>query len=207
VGSIDDGHITRQRGNNMKTRNLEDVRGMLHCGHRTGIKVLEYVGAERKGGQHITTASVADLEYALEIIKQQMKEGKSKAAVEAARKRKAQAPDPAPVSLEFNEQHATTDHPYIGLKCIVRCFSDGVHFGTVRSINAETGEIRLTNSRRLWKWHSKFVLEELAMHGLASSNVKIGETIPDSISYEVIRLLPCSEAAIKSIEDAPKANR
>lgn len=54
---------------------------------------------------------------------------------------------------------------------IVRCRNAGVHAGTL--VSRENGVVTLHNSRRLWRWWSKFTLSGLATEGPLPS--KIGE--------------------------------
>ena len=54
--------------------------------------------------------------------------------------------------------------PVLGDYVIVRSKNAGVHAGYLES--RENGVIRLTNSRRLWRWWSKFTLSGLAMKGV-----------------------------------------
>ena len=46
---------------------------------------------------------------------------------------------------------------------IFRCYGAGVHAGHL--VERQGKEAKITNSRRLWRWHSKFTLSELAIEG------------------------------------------
>jgi len=90
---------------------------------------------------------------------------------------------------------------------IVRCRMAGVHAGTLAKRDANV--LELTDSRRLWRWWSKFSLSGLAMDGPLQS--KLSEqryacvlphlTLTTSDVAEVIR---CSEKAAKAIMEVPE---
>lgn len=95
----------------------------------------------------------------------------------------------------------------VGKKCIIRTYSAGVHFGEISEKSGN--EVIVKNSRRLWQWKAKesISLSSVAVHGIDESGSKICESV-NSIWLEAIELIPCSDAAIKSIEGAKvvKAN-
>ncbi len=59
----------------------------------------------------------------------------------------------------------------IGKYVIARCYSAGVHAGTVEAVDGEN--VILRNSRRLWSWSAKdgVALSGLAQHGIKSGKV------------------------------------
>ncbi len=95
----------------------------------------------------------------------------------------------------------------IGKKCIIRTYTAGVHFGEIAEKSGS--EVVVKNSRRLWQWKAKesISLSAVAVHGIDESGSKICEPV-GSIWLDAIELIPCSDAAIKSIEGAKvvKAN-
>lgn len=88
-----------------------------------------------------------------------------------------------------------------GKKVIVRTYSAGVFFGTLA---AKAGnEVILNDARRLWRWASKegISLSSVALFGIDQKKSKIEPPVP--VHWVVaIEILPCSETAAKSIEDA-----
>lgn len=85
---------------------------------------------------------------------------------------------------------------------IVRCLNAGVHAGTLVKRDAEV--VELANSRRLWRWWSKFSLSGLATEGPLES--KIGEqryacVLPklQLTTSDVCEIIPCSVKAKKAI--------
>ena len=90
---------------------------------------------------------------------------------------------------------------------IVRCLNAGVHAGTLVSRDANT--LVLSNSRRLWRWWSKFTLSGLAMEGPLESKrdeQKYGCVLPmiTLTTSDVCEVIPCTEKAAKAIMDVPE---
>ena len=90
---------------------------------------------------------------------------------------------------------------------IVRCRNAGVHAGYLKERNSDT--LELVNSRRLWRWWSKFTLSGLAMCGVLKgkeSEVKFACVLPKLIltCSDVGEVILCTEVARKSIEAIPQ---
>ena len=86
------------------------------------------------------------------------------------------------------------------MKVIIRTYSAGVHYGTLKSENGK--RVELTDARRIWYWSGAFTLSALAQTGpRLPGNCKFSCTIPSIILTEAIEIIPCSDAAIKIIED------
>lgn len=86
---------------------------------------------------------------------------------------------------------------------IVRCRNAGVHAGYLES--RKDGVLRLKNSRRLWRWWSKFTLSGLAIYGVLESKkseVRFACVLPklDLTESDVCEVIYCTEEARKSIE-------
>ena len=96
--------------------------------------------------------------------------------------------------------------PHIGRKCIIRCYASGVHFGT---LSAQDGrQVELTDARRLWRWHTGghgISLSEVSQTGIDAKKSKIAVTVPAITLLDAIEIIPCSNAAAASIEDAEVA--
>jgi hypothetical protein len=94
-------------------------------------------------------------------------------------------------------------NPYV----IVRCRDAGVHAGEM--VSRKGREVRIKNSRRLWRWWSRFSLSELAMEGPSRpGECKFATAIPHEIELlEACEILPCTkrgEDGIKAVPDAIK---
>jgi len=92
--------------------------------------------------------------------------------------------------------------PYV----IVRCLNAGVHAGYLKARGSNT--ITLANSRRLWRWWSKFTLSALAVEGPLASKMteqKYSMTVPllDLTGSDVCEVIYCSERAREAIEAIP----
>jgi len=100
-------------------------------------------------------------------------------------------------------QQSTAPHPFIGKYVIARCYSAGVHAGTVVSVDGEN--VVLTNSRRLWSWKAK---DGIALSGVAQTGVvapcKIDVANPEIYLTGVCELIPCSLSAKESIDGFKK---
>jgi hypothetical protein len=95
---------------------------------------------------------------------------------------------------------ALSPHPMIGKYVIARCYSAGVHAGTVRSVDGET--VILTDSRRLWSWRAAegLALSGVAQNGIDSSKSKLDVVNPIIYLTGVCELIPCTEKAKESID-------
>jgi len=96
----------------------------------------------------------------------------------------------------------------LGRYVIVRAVGAGVHSGVL--VAREGDRVKLRDSRRLWRWWSRFSLSELADEGVRAD--KVGEcrfSAPTAETWELrdwCELRPCSAAAEKSIREVPDAN-
>ena len=88
----------------------------------------------------------------------------------------------------------------IGKKVIVRGNNSGVEFGTL--VAQEGQEVTLENARRIWYWEGAASLSQLAMEGTAKPQECKFTVYVDSITIlDAIEIIPCTEKAIKSIEE------
>jgi hypothetical protein len=86
---------------------------------------------------------------------------------------------------------------------IVRCHKAGVHAGYLAGRDSET--VSLKNSRRLWRWWSKFSLSGLAMSGILKgkeSECRFACVLPEItlMAHDVCEIIPATESARVSIE-------
>ena len=91
-------------------------------------------------------------------------------------------------------------HPFVGQYCICRCSGAGVHAGTVVSVDGD--RVILHGSRRLWQWQARdgVALSGVAQTGLAGG--KIDTSNPEIQLMGVCEIIPCSDAARESIQNA-----
>lgn len=86
-----------------------------------------------------------------------------------------------------------------GKFCIVRAKDAGVFFGKV--IYRVHDEVLMREVRRLWYWGGACSCSQLAVDGTkAPEECKFTVTVPEMEIIGVIEVIPCSEAAIKSIQ-------
>ena len=97
-----------------------------------------------------------------------------------------------------------TLNTFIGMKVIVRTYSAGVWFGTIKEKSKD--EVIISNARRLWKWHAKegISLSGVANFGIQDEESRIEKAVA-SVWLQAIELIPCTSESIKSIEDAKYA--
>ena len=98
--------------------------------------------------------------------------------------------------MDAEAQH---QHPFVGQYCICRCYSAGVHSGTVVSVDGDT--VILKDSRRLWFWRAKagVALSGLAQHGMKEG--KIDSLNPAIYLTGVIEIIPCAAGTEASINE------
>ena len=106
------------------------------------------------------------------------------------------------VAVFGGAQTTSTLNSMIGNKVIIRTYSAGVWFGVLSEKSGN--EVILKDARRMWQWKAKesISLSACAIYGIESKNSKIVEAV-ESVWLEAIEIIPCTQAAIDSIEDAP----
>jgi len=86
--------------------------------------------------------------------------------------------------------------------CIVRTAAAGVFAGYLTE--KDGSEVTVKNARRLWYWKGAASLSQLSLDGVKYPNeCKFPEAVPKATLLGVIEILPCTEAAQKSIESVP----
>lgn len=91
-------------------------------------------------------------------------------------------------------------------KVIIRSEEAGVFFGTLEEKNdTQTGiEVKLSNCRRIWYWEGATTLSQLSQEGTSlPEKCQFTIEVPEIIIEKVVEILPCSDVAIKSIEEVP----
>lgn len=85
-------------------------------------------------------------------------------------------------------------------KVIIRGDRSGVFYGELESRNGR--EVKLRNCRRLWYWDGACSVSELAVNGTARpDNCKFTVAVDSIEILDAIEVIPCTEKAVKSIED------
>jgi hypothetical protein len=100
------------------------------------------------------------------------------------------------------EQSESGLNSMIGKKVIIRTYSAGVWFGTLEQ--KDRNEVILRNARRMWQWWAKegISLSSVSVNGIKHEKSKIAEPV-EAVWLEAIEIIPCSDNAVKSIENAP----
>jgi len=84
-------------------------------------------------------------------------------------------------------------------KCIVRCDRSGVVYGEVINVNGSTVEVR--NARKIYYWQGAMTLFQLAAEGTQEPKRCQFTLIVESVLVlDAIEIIPCTAAAIESIE-------
>ena len=87
----------------------------------------------------------------------------------------------------------------INKKVIVRGDRSGVFFGTLVEKNGR--EVVLENCRRIWYWEGAASISQLAAEGTKKPNeCKFTVSVSSIVILDAIEIIPCSKAAICSIE-------
>ena len=88
----------------------------------------------------------------------------------------------------------------IGKKVIIRGDRSGVEFGELVEQNGN--EVTLKNARRLWYWAGAASLSQLAMDGTKRpQDCKFTVTVSSITILDAVEIIPCTDKAIKSIEE------
>lgn len=88
----------------------------------------------------------------------------------------------------------------IGKKVIIRGSRSGVEFGTLVAKNGS--EVTLENARRIWYWSGAASLSQLAKDGTSNpTDCKFTVTVDSITILDAIEIIPCTDKAIKSIEE------
>lgn len=87
-------------------------------------------------------------------------------------------------------------------KVIIRGDRSGVFFGELVERNGR--EVKLHNCRRLWYWSGAASISQLAIDGTTNpSDCKFTVVVAEIEILDTIEIIPCSDKAIKSIENTP----
>ena len=93
-------------------------------------------------------------------------------------------------------------------KYIIRADRAGVFFGNVEDYSPETGVVTMTNCRRVWYWDGAASLSQLATEGTNNKReCKFTVTVAQMMIAGVIEIIPCTDAAVKSINGVSEWKR
>ena len=95
---------------------------------------------------------------------------------------------------------ATVTDKFIGKQVIIRTYSAGVHFGTLKE--AEGPVVLLNETRRIWYWEKAFTLSQVAEKGVGLAS-KLSVAVPEIVLTEAIEIIPVSEKAAKNLTELP----
>lgn len=88
----------------------------------------------------------------------------------------------------------------IGKKVIIRGDKSGVEYGEL--VEHKGREVTLKDARRIWFWAGAASLSQLAKDGTTDpSSCKFTVTVDSITILDAIEIIPCTDKAIKSIED------
>ena len=88
----------------------------------------------------------------------------------------------------------------VGKKVLIRGNRSGVEFGELISQNGS--EVTLKNARRIWYWDGAASLSQLAKDGTSNpSNCKFTVFVDSITILDAIEIIPCTDKAVKSIEE------
>lgn len=84
-------------------------------------------------------------------------------------------------------------------KYIVRCDRSGVFYGEIEKRDGQN--ITMKNARCLWRWYGAASLMQMAAEGVNQPwSCKFTVTVDSLEVLDAIEILPCTDAAVKSIE-------
>ena len=84
-------------------------------------------------------------------------------------------------------------------KYIVRCDHSGVFYGEIEK--REGQNITMKNALCLWRWYGAASLMQLALEGVKQpESCKFTVTVESLEVLDAIQILPCTSAAVESIE-------
>lgn len=84
-------------------------------------------------------------------------------------------------------------------KYIVRCDRSGVFYGEIEKRDGQ--DVTMKNARCLWRWYGAASLMQLALEGVKQPKDCMFTVTVDRLEVlDAIEILPCTDAAVESIE-------
>lgn len=85
-------------------------------------------------------------------------------------------------------------------KFIVRCNRAGVFYGEIVSQNGQ--EVEMRNVRNIWYWNGAATVMQLATEGVSKpKDCKFSVPVDSMVLLEAIQIIPCTDQAVKSLDD------
>lgn len=85
---------------------------------------------------------------------------------------------------------------------LIRTYSAGVHFGTLKEHDRETSHVTLTNAKRIYQWSGACSLSQVAVDGVDLSGSKISIAVPEITLGRVIEIIPMSVKSATQLFEA-----
>lgn len=80
---------------------------------------------------------------------------------------------------------------------IVRTYSAGVHVGELAAHKGK--EVTLKNARRVWSWHKRFTLNEIANSGVGDGS-QLSDTVSEILLTEAIEIIDVKPEAANALK-------
>lgn len=93
---------------------------------------------------------------------------------------------------------ATTANSRVGSAVLIRTYSAGVHFGTLKARNGT--EATIANARRIWSWKGANTLHEIATKGVDQSQSNVSQPVSEIDLTNVIEVIPLTDVARTNLE-------
>lgn len=91
-----------------------------------------------------------------------------------------------------------------GKQVIIRSYRAGVFFGELTDYDMKNSIVELHNARRLWYWDGAASISQIAQEGVKlPKNCKFTVTVDQIQITQVIEVIPCTDQAIKNINEVP----
>jgi hypothetical protein len=83
---------------------------------------------------------------------------------------------------------------------LIRTYSAGVHVGEM--VSRDGKEVVLKNARRIWSWHGRNTLNEIAALGVGKGS-RVSQPSPGTVTLtEAIEIIDCAPGARENLEAA-----
>ena len=95
-------------------------------------------------------------------------------------------------------QATTKPDGRVGSAVLIRTYSAGVHFGTLKVRNG--AEATLSNARRIWSWKGAKTLHEIATKGIDQAASNVSQPVSEIDLTDVIEVIPLTDDARTNLE-------
>ena len=87
-------------------------------------------------------------------------------------------------------------------RVLIRTYSAGVHFGTLKEHDRATNHVTLTNAKRIYQWSGACSLSQVAVDGIDLDNSKISIAVPEITLGRAIEIIPMSVKSATQLFEA-----